>query len=115
LTVEKKVPTANIVPVQRHAFGIGERVSALDLPKATKPRASPDIVRGIDTVTVEFRRDDRSRPNKAHVAAEYIEQLWEFIETGFAQNLPETANPRVIAQFLRLEPLLSCLRITVEM
>src|SRR5262245_33102984 len=75
LTVEEKAPTTHVVAIQCHAFSIGERVSALDLPKATKPGPCPEIVRYIVPVAVEFRGDDRSRSNEAHVAAEYVKQL----------------------------------------
>jgi len=70
-------------------FFPAERVSAIDLGPPGK--AGPDIVAPhlLGIVEWQIMEEERPRPDQAHVAPKYVEQLGQLVEAGGAQPAAE--------------------------
>jgi hypothetical protein len=66
-------------------------VSAADLPKSRYAGSNGAIKTKVPTIFGDFGLDDRARSDNAHLAAQNIEQLRQFIKARPSQ---ETAEPR---------------------
>ena len=52
------------------------------------------------THLLQFRWQVGTRPHPAHFTLDHVQDLWKFIETGFAQEAPHTGDPRIILQLV---------------
>src|SRR6185436_345907 len=73
-------PVAHIVSIQLNAFVIRRVVPARDLPQAGDARLHHRVETEILTVLFNLLLDDWARSDKAHVAADDIPKLGQFIE-----------------------------------
>lgn len=62
----------------------------------------------------QFLRCDRPRTNKAHLAAQHIPKLWQFIKAGAAEPTAQRRDPRIGSQFLPCAPLSTQFRISFQ-
>src|SRR3989442_12976159 len=53
-----------------------------------------------DIVGLELIRDGRARPDHRHLAPEYVEELWELVETALSEEAPNPRQPRVVRQLV---------------
>ena len=52
--------------------------------------------RTLSKLMPHFLRGDDARANQGHVALQNIDELGQFVQTGFAQENPKTRNLRVV-------------------
>ena len=72
------------------------------------------IVVDIFAVADDLGLNDRTRADQAHFAAEYVEDLWKFVEAGTPQETSCTGHPWVVAQLLGSSPFGGCIRVGGE-
>src|SRR5438034_4411348 len=53
-----------------------------------------------DIVGLELVRHCRAWPDHRHLASEYIEQLWKFVETALPEEAADTRQARIVGQLV---------------
>src|SRR5579884_4497090 len=113
--VAPKAPVLDVLAVEFDAPFVFHLVAAVDLPGAGQARAGAQIRGDVVAIFPHFRRDDRPRPDEAHLALEDVPQLRQFVEAALAQYLAKRRDARVVLELLCRVPLLARGRIRAQM
>lgn len=97
--VDPDGPVAHVPGVHGDALGVGGVAAPADLPHASDAWKYHSVFAEVLPVAWNFFRDDGTRADKAHFAFEDVEQLRQFVETGFPQESAELGDARVVFEF----------------
>src|SRR5262249_23177796 len=92
-------PVVNVGEVQLHPVFEADFISATDLPKASHARFHAKTTSLPQLVAGNFLRKRRPRAHQAHVAAQDVKNLWQFVDTSSADDLADSGDPRVARGF----------------
>src|SRR5271166_4742179 len=101
LDITQQRPRSGIVEVHAHHVIELYAASALHLPEPGNARlhclhsaAVPDVVSGI------LIGDRRPRTHQGHLAYQHIEELWQLVQAGSAQEPAQRRNSRICSQLV---------------
>src|SRR6266446_3775860 len=107
--VEGQSPVLDIGEIEMHVEIERWTVARGDLPESGHPRLHVQAPVVVEFVAADFVHRVRPRPHQAHLPAQHIPELREFVEAVAADESAETGDPGVIPQ---LEdgafPLIAC-------
>src|SRR5690606_19069488 len=98
--VAQEGPFADIAAVELHALVVVDIAAAAHLPEAGNAGTNGSIMVNLVGIADHLVLHDRTRPDKAHVATDDVDELGQFVEAGDAQEAPKPRDARVVAQFL---------------
>ena len=98
LEVERQSDVVDIPDVEGELLLPGEGVSAVDLAPAGDARGDLVTPRLLWRVPVEIADEERSRPDEAHVAAEHVPELGQFIEAEAADDLADAGEAVLVGE-----------------
>lgn len=100
--------------VHLHTFFVGGITASAGLPHAGDAGQDHAVFAEVVAVAFDFLGDDRTRPDKAHVAADDVPELRQFVKARFPQEGSELRDARVMFEFEVLLPFLAGLGIFLE-
>src|SRR6476659_2723901 len=89
---------ANVVHVEAYPLLIGKVAAPADLPEAGETRLDGRQVMLPFAELLQLRQRDHTRPDQAHLAAQDIEELWQFIQAVASQKRADTRHTWVVLQ-----------------
>ena len=96
IEVEPDGPVFDVPDVECDALGVGEVVASGDLPESGESGLDGDERGEVGGVAWAFCLDDGSGADDGHVASDDVEELWEFVEAGLAEESSEGRDARVV-------------------
>src|ERR1700720_901402 len=84
--IRRQAPIADIVGVESDAALIGHVASTVDLPGAGHAGPGRKIELRMFAIVLKLFRYDRPRPDEAHIAADYIDQLRQLVSARIPQE-----------------------------
>src|SRR5258707_9149385 len=101
--VQEERPLADVLQIQFHPLFERHGASAADLPQAGDAGADAETaalpvftILGEQIVIAHLQRPGTEQ---AHMGLEYIEELWQFVNTGPAQELADGREPWIVLDF----------------
>lgn len=96
------------------AFFVGGVAAAASLPHAGDAGQDHAVFAEVFTVAFDFLGDDRARADEAHVAADDVPELRQFIEAGLSEKGPELCDARVMFELEVFLPLFAGLGVFLK-
>ena len=76
------------------------QISTVDLPETRDTRRHTETAPLPVLVKEPIITDGHgARTHQAHIALQYIEELWQFINAGLSQNPANRSDPRIVLDF----------------
>src|SRR5579872_182404 len=113
--ITPEAPVLDVLMVETDSGAVIDVVAAADLPGAGKSWPGPQVMADILAVFRHLGRDNRTGADKAHLALQDVQQLWELVDAGFAHGMTERRNTRVALELLRLRPFPGGIAVRCEM
>ena len=109
------VPVVDVLTVQLDPFVVVHVIAAADLPQARQASGDTEVVlaRG-GVIAVQFLPNHRTGTDDAHVTAQHIPQLRQFVEAGLADEATDTGDARIVLQLEVAVPFGTRIGIRVE-
>lgn len=104
----------HVPSIHSHAFFVGGVAAAAGLPHAGDAGQDHAVFAEVFAVAFNFLGDDRARADEAHVAADDVPELRQFVKAGLSEERAELCDTRVVFELEVLLPLLAGLGIFLE-
>lgn len=91
--------------IHGHALFIGGIAAPAGLPHAGDAGQDHAVFAEVVAVAFDFLGDDRARADEAHVAADDVPELRQFVKTGLPEEGPKLRDARVMFEFEVFLPL----------
>src|SRR5580704_9061687 len=102
--VAPEAPTLDVLTVERNASGVIHVIAPAHLPGTGKTGPGAQIVLDAVAVFRDLRRNDRPWADKAHVAAEDVDELRQLVDAGLAHRRAKRRDARVLLQLVQFRP-----------
>ena len=109
--VQPNRPVPHVPRVHLHALVVGGVAAAADLPKPGDAGRDEIVVRDEVAVLLDLFLNDGARSDKAHLPANDVDDLRQFIKTCPPQEMTDTRDARIVLQLKILLPLFTSLGI----
>jgi hypothetical protein len=94
--IKSKAPILDVMSVQPCPLIKVQIASPRDLPQSGQSRRSRKVIGEEMPVKTSLGIYDGPRTNQRHVAAQYIEKLWDFIQAPATEKAPDASHPRIM-------------------
>src|SRR5262249_7249284 len=92
-------PVVNVGEVQLHPVFKADLITAADLPKARHAGFHAETAALPTFVSRDLLRNRRTGTDQAHVAAQNVKDLGQFIDTESSDDLADNRDPRIARGF----------------
>ena len=89
-------PVADIPDIELHSPWIRGVTATAHLPQPGYARTGGAVIGDVPTIEPSLRGNDRARPDQAHLAAQNIDQLRQFVQAGPTQNMPNGGDAWIV-------------------
>lgn len=100
--------------IHSDALFVGGVAAAAGLPHAGDAGQDHAVFAEVFAVAFDFLGDDRARADEAHVAADDVPELRQFVKAGLPEEGPELCDARVVFELEVFLPLFAGLGIFLE-
>jgi len=97
--IELQAAVENVIEIQQNHVFEAHLAATEHLPKAGHPR--PHLCAFFMPVLVNrvFIGQAGPGPHEAHFALKHVDQLWQFVQAGFAQKTADLGNAGIVGDF----------------
>ncbi len=99
LEIQEDRPALNVIEIYGKHLRERDLAARPNLVKASNPRFDPEAPFGPVVIELKLKQNWRPRPDKAHIAFEDIDQLWDLVETESSEDPAYWRDPRIRQNF----------------